>query len=411
MPTVAEIVADLEAFALPGLAADWDNVGLLLGRRDRPVARLMTCLTVTPESAAEAIERSAGLIVSHHPILFRPTKRLTGDTVEGRMVLDLTRAEVAVYSPHTAFDNCPGGINDHLAGLLGLANVGPLRARTAGPRQVKVVAFVPDGDLGRVSDAVFAAGAGVIGAYDECSYRVAGKGTFKGSDASNPTVGQKGRREEVEEWRVEFVCPEARLGAALAALRRAHSYETPAFDVYPLAALPGPGEGRLGRLPRPTTLGELAGAGPEGVRQRPGRRRRRPRPPGVVGGAGVRRGRRVPRGRGAGRGRRLPHRRGALPRTARREGARHRDDPAGPPRDRTAGRRDARAAAGGTLPPASRRGPASARRTRWAGRDGLASGASGAASARRSLRHLRVAHDRRADAAPLAPETPPWNPR
>src|SRR5262245_51950874 len=258
MTVAADIVAGLEAHAAPGLAAGWDNVGLLLGRRDRPVERLMTCLTVTPASAAEAVERGAGMIVSHHPILFRAAKRLTCDSAEGRMLLDLARAEIAVYSPHTAFDNCPGGINDHLAGLLGLTDARPLWPRPAGPRQVKLVAVVPEADLTRVSDAVFAAGAGVIGEYGECSYRVSGTGTFKGSDASNPTVGQKGRREEVSEWRVEYVCPEAKLSAVLGALRQAHSYETPAFDVYPLAALPGPGEGRVGKLAARTTLGELA---------------------------------------------------------------------------------------------------------------------------------------------------------
>ncbi|MGL4552684.1 MAG: YqfO family protein, partial [Gemmataceae bacterium] len=245
MTTVADVAAHLEAFAAPALAADWDNVGLLLGRRGQAVERVMTCLTVTPDSAAEAIDRRAGLIVSHHPVLFRPAKRLTADTADGAMLLDLIRADVAVYSPHTAFDNCPGGINDHLAELLGLTGVRPLRPRAAGPRQVKLVAFVPEADLGRVSDAVFAAGAGVIGEYGECSFRAAGTGTFKGSDASNPAVGQKGRREEVSEWRVEYVCPETKLQAVAAALRSAHSYETPAFDVYPLAAAPGGGEGRV----------------------------------------------------------------------------------------------------------------------------------------------------------------------
>lgn len=257
--TVADIIAEMESFASLRLAADWDNVGLLLGRRERLVERIMTCLTITPTTAAEAIARQVSVIVTHHPVLFRPTKRLTSDQPEGRMLVDLIRADIAVYSPHTAFDNCPGGINDHLAELIGLSDVKPLRHHTGGPRQLKLVAFVPESDLSRVSDAVFAEGAGVIGQYNQCSFRVAGTGTFYGSDASNPTIGQKGRREEVSEWRVEYVCPEAKLSSVLAALRRAHSYETPAFDVYPLAPLPGPGEGRVGRLSATTTLGNLAG--------------------------------------------------------------------------------------------------------------------------------------------------------
>ena len=149
------------------------------------------------------------------------------------MLLPLLRHGVAVYSPHTAFDNCPGGINDGLAKRLGLTDVKPLRKRD-GRRECKLVVFVPDSDLAKVSDAVFAAGAGVIGQYEQCSYRLAGTGTFFGTDATNPTVGAKGRREEVSEWRLEVVVPEGKVDAVVAAMRTAHSYEEPAYDVYPL---------------------------------------------------------------------------------------------------------------------------------------------------------------------------------
>jgi dinuclear metal center YbgI/SA1388 family protein len=258
MLTVSAVVEHLERFAPPSLAADWDNVGLLLGDRAAPVARLMTCLTVTPESAAEAVERQADLVVTHHPIFFKAARRLTADTAEGRMLLSLARAGVAVYSPHTAFDNTAGGINDLLAARLGLTGVAPLR-RGQGPKQVKLVVFVPDSDLSKVSDAVFAAGAGRIGEYRECSFRLAGTGTFFGSDASNPTVGQKGRREDVSEWRLEVVCPEGKVQEVVAAMRQAHSYEEPAFDLYPLAGAPiGGGEGRIGVLPSGLTLETLA---------------------------------------------------------------------------------------------------------------------------------------------------------
>ena len=257
MLTIAAAIEFLEQLAPPGLAADWDNVGLLLGDRATEVQRLMTCLTVTPDSAAEAIEAGAQLIVTHHPILFRPVKRLTSTTPEGRMILALVRAGVAVYSPHTAFDNAGSGINEILASRLELRDMAPLRRRT-GPRQYKLVVFVPDTDLERVSDALFAAGAGHIGQYSQCSFRLAGTGTFFGSEATRPTVGQKGRREEVSEWRLEAVCPEASVEQAVAALRRSHSYEEPAYDVYPLQPKPSShGEGRIGRLPRPTRLGEL----------------------------------------------------------------------------------------------------------------------------------------------------------
>jgi dinuclear metal center YbgI/SA1388 family protein len=256
--TVAEVADFLEQFAPARLAASWDNVGLLLGDKAAAVERMLTCLTVTPDSAAEAIDERAQLIVSHHPILFRPTQRLTTATPEGRVLLSLAQAGVAVYSPHTAFDNTAGGINDILAERLQLTGVQPLR-RQDGSRQCKIVILTPDADLQRVSDAIFAAGAGQIGQYRECSFRLAGTGTFFGSEATNPTVGQKGRREEVSEWRLEALCPEANVERVIAAMRQAHSYEEPAFDVYPLRPQrDGVGQGRIGGLAQPTTLHAFA---------------------------------------------------------------------------------------------------------------------------------------------------------
>ena len=258
MTTVADLCAFLDAFAPAELAADWDNVGLLLGDPAAEVQALMTCLTVTPASVAEAIETGAQLIVAHHPILFRPVQRISTATAEGRMILALVRAGVAVYSPHTAFDNTQGGINDILASRLGLTDVGPLQ-KTGGAEQCKIVVFVPDADLGRVSDALFAAGAGHIGQYSQCSFRLAGTGTFFGSEAAHPTIGQKGRREEVSEWRLEAVCPAALVDRVVSAMRRAHSYEEPAYDVYPLRpAASVLGVGRLGRLPQPVPLHDFA---------------------------------------------------------------------------------------------------------------------------------------------------------
>jgi dinuclear metal center YbgI/SA1388 family protein len=257
MPTVADLSAYLERFAPCATAADWDNVGLLLGDPAAAVTRVMTCLTVTEDVVEEAVRDQVNLIVSHHPVLFRGAKKLTTSTADGKLILPLLQANVAVYSPHTAFDNCPGGINDILCRRLGVLNPTALRPREAG-RQYKLVVFVPDRDLGKVSDAVFAAGAGVIGQYNECSYRLAGTGTFFGTSSTNPTVGQKGRREEVAEWRLEVVVPERILAATVSAMRKAHSYEEPDYDIYPLKIGNSGGEGRVGELADPKTLGALA---------------------------------------------------------------------------------------------------------------------------------------------------------
>jgi len=257
MPTVSDLSAYLEEFAPPGLAAEWDNTGLLLGDPNAPVERILTCLTLTPDVVEEAVAERASLIVSHHPILFRGAKKLTADRGDGSVVWPLARAGIAVYSPHTAFDNCIGGINDILCRRLGLVNVAPLRPRDDS-KLFKLAVFVPDTDLAKVSDAVFGAGAGAIGQYEQCSFRLAGKGTFFGTDSTNPAVGQKGRREDVDEWRLEVIVLEAKLTAVVKAMRAAHSYEEPAFDVYPLHPGKSGGEGRVGELVQPETLGGLA---------------------------------------------------------------------------------------------------------------------------------------------------------
>lgn len=265
MTTLQELLPLLEQMAPLRLAAEWDNVGLLLGDPTTPVQRVMTCLTVTPCTVKEAVRERADLIVSHHPVLFRPVQRLTADRGDGAILWPLLRAGIAVYSPHTAYDDAPGGINEQLCQLLEVQPAEPLRPRN-GPAACKLVVFVPQGDLQRVSDALFAAGAGIIGQYRECSFRVAGKGTFFGTEATQPSVGQKGRREEVDEWRLEVLVPAERALAAVAAMRRAHSYEEPAYDLYPLQAEPQGGSGRIGTLATAMPLERWA----ELVRQRLG---------------------------------------------------------------------------------------------------------------------------------------------
>jgi dinuclear metal center YbgI/SA1388 family protein len=132
MPLVSQICDFLDAFAPPALAAEWDNVGLLVGDRTQPVARVMTCLTITPAVAAEAIRERADLIVTHHPLPFRPLARLTADEPTGRILTGLIRAGIAIHSPHTAFDSAAAGINQQLAEGLGLVEIAPLVPADAG---------------------------------------------------------------------------------------------------------------------------------------------------------------------------------------------------------------------------------------------------------------------------------------
>jgi dinuclear metal center YbgI/SA1388 family protein len=258
MTTVADIADFMNQFAPTQHAAEWDNVGLIVGERKALIRRVLTCLTVTPPVVDEALKTQSNLIVTHHPVMFRAVQRLTDQTPEGRMLLTLVRGGVAVYSPHTSFDNCAGGINDLLAQKLGLQSVKSLRSYESA-KKCKVVVFVPESDLAKVSDAMFAAGAGIIGEYSECSFRLMGTGTFFGSDEANPTVGKKGQRESVSEWRLEAICDDAKVDAVVDALRRAHSYEEPAFDLYNLRPNREPiGEGRVGQLASPVPLDDFA---------------------------------------------------------------------------------------------------------------------------------------------------------
>jgi dinuclear metal center YbgI/SA1388 family protein len=259
MTRVSDLATWLDNFAPRGLAEPWDNVGLLWGDPSSEVERVMTCLTVTPRVAAEAVEEGVGAIVGHHPVLFKPVKSIRADLAETGHLWTLARAGVSILSPHTSFDNTRGGINDGIAARLALVDVTPLRPGPSSKR-FKVVVFIPKGNRKAVLRAAFKAGAGRIGAYEQCSFTSAGRGTFFGTEATNPTVGVRGRRETVREWRVELVCPGSRLAAVLAAIRSAHTYEEPAIDAYPLMDGPpdGPGVGRVGRLATPEGLESLA---------------------------------------------------------------------------------------------------------------------------------------------------------
>ncbi len=266
MITVADVVRGLDELAPFVLAEPWDNVGLLWGDPSAPVTRAMTCLTVCSRTAAEAIRERAQLIISHHPVLFREVKQVRSDSPENGFLWSLARFGVSVASPHTAFDNAAGGINDLLCQKLGMVDLEPLRpmTRTAAspPRRYKVIVFTPSSDREAVMQAAFEAGAGRIGAYAECSFASAGEGTFLGDASTHPTIGQAGRRETVAELRLEFVCSEHRLAAVLATIRARHSYEEPAIDVYPLEeephAMRALGAGRVGRLNEPRALGDFA---------------------------------------------------------------------------------------------------------------------------------------------------------
>jgi dinuclear metal center YbgI/SA1388 family protein len=245
----------------PADAAEWDEVGLHVGAPDDPVTAVLLSLDVTSEVIDEAVGRGANLVLAHHPLLLRGLGRLTPDTAAGRLALHAARRGVAVAAAHTNLDVAVGGTSDPVTALLGLADVRPL-VPTEGRATTKLVTFVPSEATPAVLAALSAAGAGHIGEYTSCSFRTPGTGTFQPSSAAHPTVGQRERLNEVAEDRLEMVVDAGRTGAVLDALRSAHPYEEVAYDLVPLAAAPSTtkGLGRIGDLPAPRSLADLADA-------------------------------------------------------------------------------------------------------------------------------------------------------
>ncbi|MBM4016748.1 MAG: Nif3-like dinuclear metal center hexameric protein [Planctomycetes bacterium] len=251
MPTVADVVRAVDRLAPLALAEEWDNVGLVLGEPPWPVRRVLAALDVCDATCAEAERLRADALVVHHPLIFQAVKRLTGDSRSSRVALRLLAARRALIVAHTNLDAAPGGLSDILAQMVGLRDAEPLApAPSAG--KCKIVVFVPEAALEGVRQAAFAAGAGRIGEYAECSFAAAGEGTFRPGEAARPAVGERGRRTRVREFRLEVLADDGRAARIVAAVARVHPYEEPAIDVYPVkAADPWSGVGRVGLLRRP----------------------------------------------------------------------------------------------------------------------------------------------------------------
>lgn len=258
---VRDVCNAMEAIAPTWLAAEWDNVGLLVGAYDWPAKRLLLTIDLTPDVAQEAIEKKADVVIAYHPPIFRAVKRMRPDlTEQDGIAAEMLANRIAVYSPHTALDAAEEGTNVTLARLAGLSNTTPFTMAVKPSSNFKLVTFVPADALESVSDALFAAGAGRIGDYTKCSYRLDGHGTFFGEESTNPARGRKGQLERFAETRLETIVPLHRLGDATAALRRTHPYEEPAFDIYPMSGEPlaSLGQGRVGEFEKPIRLGNLA---------------------------------------------------------------------------------------------------------------------------------------------------------
>ncbi|MCX5042641.1 Nif3-like dinuclear metal center hexameric protein [Aldersonia sp. NBC_00410] len=251
---LAELIAAMDAAYPPALAESWDSVGLVCGDPDDEVSRVLLAVDATAAVVDEAIAWDAQALVVHHPLLLRGVDTVGANTPKGALIHRLIRSGCALFTAHTNADSADPGVSDALAEAIGLADTAPLDPAPGGSLD-KWVVMVPAAQTEPVQAAMFAAGAGRIGDYGECSWRVSGTGQFRPLPGANPTIGSVGDVESVTEDRVEMVADRRARGAVLAALRGAHPYEEPAFDVFELADLPGrTGLGRVGRLARPESL-------------------------------------------------------------------------------------------------------------------------------------------------------------
>ena len=250
MPRIQQIIDFLEQIAPPALQEDYDNSGLLVGEPHAEVDKVLVSLDVTEEVVAEAVASGAGLIVSHHPIVFRPLKRITGRNEVERTVMAALRAGIGLYAIHTNLDNVAHGVNAMMCRKLGLEGMRVLRP--ADGTLAKVVTFVPCDYSEAVKAAMFSAGGGQIGAYDECSFSHPGEGTFRAGEGANPFVGQQGEQHTEAEIRLEMVVERWNVRRVIAAMKRAHPYEEVAHDVVLLDnAHPTAGSGGIGAFSEP----------------------------------------------------------------------------------------------------------------------------------------------------------------
>lgn len=257
-PVLRDVVRLLERRYPPSTAESWDAVGLVTGDPSQPVRRVLFAVDPVAAVVDEATGWDADLVVTHHPLLLRPVHSIAATTFKGALLHRLVRSGTALYTAHTNADAAAGGVNDALAAALGLVGTVPLHPAPAEALDKHVV-FVPVADAERLVDALAAAGAGAIGEYTRCAWTSTGEGTFTPSDAASPTIGSAGEPSHVVEARVEMVAPRRLRSSVVAAMRAAHPYEEPAFDVLELASWPGStGTGRVGTLAEPTTLRAFA---------------------------------------------------------------------------------------------------------------------------------------------------------
>jgi dinuclear metal center YbgI/SA1388 family protein len=247
---ITEVIKVIEEFAPLTLQESYDNAGLIVGDKNKEVSGALLCLDCTEEIVDEAVNNNCNLIIAHHPIVFSGLKKITGKNYIERTIIKAIQNNVAIYAAHTNLDNVYLGVNKKIGEKLGVSNPNILL-----PKQnylSKLVVFVPKNNAEAVRQAMFNAGAGKIGNYDECSYNLEGIGTFRAGDNTNPYVGEIGKRHSEQEIRIEVILPNYLLNKVIHEMVQVHPYEEVAYDVYPLSnSWAQAGSGMYGEIASP----------------------------------------------------------------------------------------------------------------------------------------------------------------
>lgn len=256
MPTIADALSYLESVAPLRWAFDFDNVGLLVGTRETEVRGIAFALDASQELIDFGRSFGANLLVTHHPILFNGTKRINCSSQDGRLVMSLAGAGMGLIAAHTNWDCAPGGISDTMIKKLGLTPIGSFGEGAEVPYS-KVVTFAPPEFVDGIIDVMADAGAGNVGNYRRCAFKGKGMGTFEPLAGSDPFTGRIGKSDEIEEERIEMICPSRVVDDVVMAIVEKHPYEQPAFDVIKLRPLVEQPLGRVGVLPDALKLSDF----------------------------------------------------------------------------------------------------------------------------------------------------------
>jgi dinuclear metal center YbgI/SA1388 family protein len=247
---IKEIISCIESYAPLSFQESYDNSGLITGSPDQETDSVLLSVDVTEEVIDEAVKHNCSLIISHHPLIFRPIKKLSDNSWVSRCIIKAVRNNIALYAAHTNIDAIKQGVNARISEKIGLINTSILVPRKEELR--KLVFFVPVNHADKVRSKIFEAGAGHIGNYDQCSFNTQGEGTFRGSEDSNPFAGKRGEFHIEKEIRVETIYPVHRESSVIRAMLDAHPYEEVAYDIYPLENIyKQAGSGMAGELPEP----------------------------------------------------------------------------------------------------------------------------------------------------------------